>query len=157
MSKQVEYLIISLGDALTPERFWPWAVVTREEYEKEFRAQGWVVSNRRAHLDPEQIALLEKGGMIMITLNDLITTASEAYPDEYIKDCWDFEAAKAKENYVCGDTLALFIVRELESTYSDYHTDEQKVLEAVRVITNALNDLQGVLSALQTLKEKVKK
>lgn len=90
----------------------------------------------------------------MITLNDLITVASEAYPDEYIKDCWDFEAAKVEENYVCGDTLALFIVRELESTYCDYHSDEKKVLEAMRVITNALNDLRGVMLAFQALKEK---
>ncbi len=48
-----------------------------------------------------------------------------------------------------GDTLALFIVRELAETFDPKASDDEQIAEAVRVMTAAKNNLENVISALE--------
>jgi hypothetical protein len=47
-----------------------------------------------------------------------------------------------------GDTLALFIVRELAETFDPDASDDEQIAETVRVMTAARDNLENVISAL---------
>ena len=47
-----------------------------------------------------------------------------------------------------GDTLALFVVRELAETYDADANDEQQITEAVRVMEMAKGNLENIICAL---------
>ncbi len=49
-----------------------------------------------------------------------------------------------------GDTLALFVVRELAETFDPEASDGQQVAEAIRVIAAARNNLDNIVSALES-------
>ena len=49
-----------------------------------------------------------------------------------------------------GDTLALFIVSELSSTYETGLGDEAQILDAVHAMTVAKNELDSVIIALKS-------
>lgn len=48
-----------------------------------------------------------------------------------------------------GDTLALFVVRELAETFDPEASDEQQVAEAIRVMEMASANLDNIITALQ--------
>jgi hypothetical protein len=48
-----------------------------------------------------------------------------------------------------GDTLALFVVRELSETYDPDADDQQQIAEAIRVMEVAAGNLDNIISALQ--------
>jgi hypothetical protein len=50
-----------------------------------------------------------------------------------------------------GDTLAKFVVLELAETFDPDATAEAQINEAVRVIRNAVSQLEGVLEKLHVL------
>ena len=76
-------------------------------------------------------------------LNEIIKIANEGYPDGYLAVYWDFknECILDKEG---GDTLALFIVRELQDTYDPKLNDKQQLSEARIAIDNAIDSLMDV-------------
>ena len=45
-------------------------------------------------------------------LNKIIETANAGYPDDVVSECWDNRKSSPRDND-CGDTLALFIAREI--------------------------------------------
>jgi len=49
-----------------------------------------------------------------------------------------------------GDTLALFIVSELSSTYETGLGDEAQILDAIQAMTIAKNELESVIIALES-------
>ena len=49
-----------------------------------------------------------------------------------------------------GDTLALFIVSELSSTYQAGVEDEGQILHAIHAMTVAKNELESVIIAVQS-------
>jgi len=84
-------------------------------------------------------ALLEKA---LLTLDDIIAVADEAYPDGLIK--------QASDEGKCGDGLAEFIAREIDGTF-DYRISPADVfINAIKALTVARNELNEVIEALMT-------
>ncbi len=52
-----------------------------------------------------------------------------------------------------GDTLALFLVRELSETFEGSHTDQEQIDEAYSVIARSRDDLENVLGAIGSFAE----
>ncbi len=48
-----------------------------------------------------------------------------------------------------GDTLALFVVRELAETFDAEAGEEEQIAEAIRVLSRARRDLDNIVSALE--------
>ncbi len=84
-------------------------------------------------------------------LSQIMQRAASAYPDEYILHFWDEARQCAVPCEGAGDSLAEFICWELYETYDPEAGDEEQIKDAVEVIENAANELQGVVRALQTL------
>ena len=85
-----------------------------------------------------------------MTLNQLVCRAAMAYPEAAIIDCWDTQREKPKK-HDGGDTLALFVARELKDTFDPAADDATQVATAVRAIQTAVDELQGVAHALSDL------
>ncbi len=76
-------------------------------------------------------------------LSEIIAIASRAYPDSAVAAYFeDLEGAH-------GDTLAEFIVRELQDVYDAEASDKDQWSEAARVIRRARDELDHVLAALE--------
>jgi hypothetical protein len=54
-------IIISKGDAYTPERFWERAVCSEEEFTDTLKESGWVKSTCTKYLSTTQLAYLNEG------------------------------------------------------------------------------------------------
>jgi hypothetical protein len=86
-----------------------------------------------------------------MTLNQLIDKANKGYPDGYLVVYWDFVHECVNEKGE-GDTLALFIVRELQDTFDRSASDEAQVEEAVRCLRAAQQDLETAVGGLTSVK-----
>ena len=76
-------------------------------------------------------------------LSEIIAIASRAYPDSAVAAYFeDLDGAH-------GDTLAEFIVRELQDVYDDEASDEDQLSEAARVMRRARDELESVGAALE--------
>jgi hypothetical protein len=51
-------VIICRGSALIPARFWDRAVCSIEEYTKELKESGWVITQSRLYLNKDQLSYL---------------------------------------------------------------------------------------------------
>ncbi|HKS75083.1 MAG TPA: hypothetical protein VJQ82_17885 [Terriglobales bacterium] len=80
-------------------------------------------------------------------LVELLERASQGYPDEYLRENYDRTTGERKRG--SGDTLAEFIVVELSETFDPEASDEEQIVEAVRVLEGAINELQGTIAALE--------
>lgn len=80
-----------------------------------------------------------------MTLNQLLKIVDEAYPDSFTAEYWDPVAQEVNEG-AHGDTLAEFIVRELQGCVCD--TTEDTLEEAIRLMDKAVDDITGVRDAL---------
>ena len=78
-------------------------------------------------------------------LDELIEMASEGYPDGYTLQCWDSKKQQSKE---AGDTLALFIVRELQDFFCPSVSDIESIHAAIKAMVKARNEVDGVVVAL---------
>ena len=89
-----------------------------------------------------------------MNINEIIQIADKAYGDGLISQYWDPEKGHPVDNDCSGDTLAIFIVRELFETYDETESTEQQLKEAMRCIASAasqLDDVQdGLLAAMFT-------
>lgn len=84
-------------------------------------------------------------------LNQIIACAATAYPDELILAYWDKDARQPVDNPDAGDTLALFIVREIKDTFDPAATDVQQVETVIDALTRASNEIERVASVMQYL------
>ena len=81
-----------------------------------------------------------------MTFAKLIETAADAYPEggytlmPYLED----------ELADCGDTLALFVFRELKDTYNVNADEAQQLEDAIAVLERAKFDLEDVISEFET-------
>lgn len=80
-------------------------------------------------------------------LNDLIRIVDKAYPEGQIRENWNFEDECPAEKQT-GDTLAVFIVQEIADTFEPEAEDGEQMAGALRVIHQAIDDLDRVANAL---------
>lgn len=90
-----------------------------------------------------------KGRLTQMMLNEIMEIAAECYPDRSIESYWDPAQQRVYGGADCGDTLALFIVRELRDTYDAELPSEEQIEEAIRVMDRAREDIKGVIDGLQ--------
>jgi len=76
-------------------------------------------------------------------LSEIIAIASQAYPDSAVQAY--FEDLEGQH----GDTLAEFIVRELQDVYDADASSQDQLSEAARAIRRARDELDQVLAALE--------
>jgi hypothetical protein len=82
-----------------------------------------------------------------VTLNKLIRICNKYYDDGYLAMYWNFKKSKPVDTY-SGDTLALFIVREISDTYRVDISDKEQIREAARCMNSASEQLSTVTCAL---------
>lgn len=76
-----------------------------------------------------------------MTCDDLIAMASRAYPDDFVE-------LADQEGDGAGDTLALFVAREIRDTYDEGATGREQILTAVDALNRGATELQSVVEAL---------
>ena len=91
-------------------------------------------------------------------LNEIMEIASHAYDaDGVIMACWDpvHQRARKKPLHGFGDTLALFVCREIAETYDPDASSTEQLTEAVRVMRRASDELARLAAALEAVGRKV--
>lgn len=81
------------------------------------------------------------------TLRQLMQIADDVYPDGLIMQVYLHQKKKPGSNETCGDTQALFLVRELLDTFNPTASKSAQLIEAMRVVRRAANELESVHSA----------
>ena len=85
-----------------------------------------------------------------MTLEELITIASSGYPDDFIRVAyWNSKTKKVRFKIGLGDTLALFIAKELEETYDPEASDSAQIEGAMRAMNRAREDVRQVILKLE--------
>ena len=85
-----------------------------------------------------------------MTLNEIMAVTSRAYDaDGVVLACWDPVDQRARRNprHGYGDTLAVFICREIAETYDPGATSVEQLAEAARVIQRAAAELTRITSS----------
>jgi hypothetical protein len=80
-------------------------------------------------------------------LETILTIANRSYPDDMI----DKYAKNPHRNH--GDTLALFIVREITDTYEMGAPDKEQLAQARKCLGMALREMGRVEKALEEAEE----
>jgi len=80
-------------------------------------------------------------------LVDILNIANEGYPDGFLAVYYHPSTGKSKRG--SGDTLAQFIVREIQDTYDPDASDMQQLAEARRVMSNARREVESVIDKLE--------
>ena len=87
-------------------------------------------------------------------LKQIIRIADQAYSDDgAVERAFAAETGSIDELLV-GDSLAVFIAREIKETYDSDSTREKQLDEAYRVMSVAHEQLENVLNALALAKTK---
>ena len=79
-------------------------------------------------------------------LVNLLNLASIGYRDGDLDSFFDSDTGEYIDN--TGDTLAMFIVRELHSTFLPDTEDQAQLEEAIRAMTVGKGELESVIKAL---------
>ena len=74
--------------------------------------------------------------------------SGDSYPDGLIAQNWDFQDVCPKVDAENGDTLAEFIVLEIADTFEPDADESEQLAGALRVIHQAIDDLEAVANAL---------
>jgi hypothetical protein len=88
-------------------------------------------------------------------LMDLLLISEEAYtasfPESSLLRLVNRRTGRPRQRLPSpiGDTLALFIVRELSETFDPDASDDEQIAEAIRVLSQAKDDLENMVSALE--------
>jgi len=83
-------------------------------------------------------------------LNDLIFRAAVAYPEAAVLDCWNSDREQPRRDNG-GDTLALFVARELYGTFDPQADEATQIATAVNAMQTAADELQAIAHALSDL------
>jgi hypothetical protein len=78
-----------------------------------------------------------------VSINELIAIVSKSYPDNCVQDVYRNEYENA--DILVGDTLAVFIARELHETFDPDASDRDQLETAQRKIETAMHELRGVV------------
>ena len=79
-------------------------------------------------------------------INNIIKKASTGYPDGLIA-YWNFRTKHTRN--IPGDTLALFIVREIASVYDPGESEAWNIRTIKRALRHAIRDIRGTIKALE--------
>lgn len=79
-------------------------------------------------------------------LKKLIEIVDEGYPDGFVKRCFE----NPEKDH--GDTLALFLSREIGDCFDPEATDKEQIEETLRVVFNARRELDEVCEALKRVR-----
>ena len=93
-----------------------------------------------------------------MTLNEIMAVASHAYDaDGVVMACWNPVRQRVRKKTLqgFGDTLALFICREIAETFDPDADSAEQLAEAGRVIQRAADELGRVATALADARRKV--
>ena len=83
-------------------------------------------------------------------LIELIEIIDKAYPDGCVKRCFDSENNYSTESLSdVGDTLALFISREIVDTFEPLSDSHRQLTAAITSLTMAIDELSNVRSELR--------
>ena len=83
-------------------------------------------------------------------INELLEIVHRAYPEEHTRQCWD--AKKQKVRTGTGDSLAEFVVREIEDTFDAGAIEENQLDAALSAMRWACTELTAVIEALEAAK-----
>lgn len=78
-----------------------------------------------------------------MTLNDILDIAADGYYDPALLR----QSGKFNDN--CGDTLALFLAREIRDVYDESLSSEDQIHIVVRAVERARDDVDAVIKALR--------
>ena len=78
---------------------------------------------------------------------DLLNKANGGYPDGYLTEYYNDETGEFNP-HGRGDTLAQFIVTELEETFSSEQSDDDQLFSARHQLQMAVEQLQNTIAAL---------
>lgn len=81
-------------------------------------------------------------------LDKLIEIVDEGYPDGLVKACFE----DGMQDGIHGDTLALFLAREIDDNFDPDATDKEQIEEALRVVFAARRELDAVCDALKMVR-----
>ena len=79
-------------------------------------------------------------------LVDLLNKANKGYKDGYLENYFDPKTGEFVQGK--GDTLAEFIVVELQETFDPKASDEAQINEALRAMDMARRDIDSVMQSL---------
>jgi hypothetical protein len=74
-----------------------------------------------------------------MTTQELIKLASDVYPDGLVAAT--YEDLPAVDTGGCGDTLALFVARELSETFDEEACTEEQLFAAAKAMDKAVREL----------------
>ena len=80
-------------------------------------------------------------------LNEIIAVANGAYPDGKVAEYWENGASQAVDTRA-GDTLALFVAREIADAVRGETDKEAAYFRAAAAMRSAARELEGVADAL---------
>ena len=83
-----------------------------------------------------------------MSIKEILDLANAGYPDGFLATMYDDEGKETPDADKQGDTLALFIVRELIETCDADAGNEDQLATARQALDRAVADLQGVIEAL---------
>lgn len=86
---------------------------------------------------------------VKLTLMDILNAANQHYDERYLSTYFDVRNQARRSG--SGDTLAEFIVRELNETFNGRTSRERQVATAVRALERAKDDIQNAIEGLQNL------
>ena len=85
-----------------------------------------------------------------MTLIDLIDLADRGFTRDFAESSLlDFVDRRGYPRDESGDTVALFIVRELAETFDEEAREEDQIDTAINAMTKARDDLENVIAALE--------
>jgi len=83
----------------------------------------------------------------LMDFEHMFEKVANCWVDDDLLVCWDGKKIKAPRDH--GDTLALFVARELFDVYDP--EDEESVLLCIRAMQHAVCDIEGVIHGLAAL------
>lgn len=81
-----------------------------------------------------------------MTKKELQDMAAKGYPDEFTRVYYDDNGEFT--GYAPGDSLAMFVVIQIDETYDEEAEDTEQISQAVHVLQNGIRDLESTIRAL---------
>ena len=78
----------------------------------------------------------------------VLRAANSSYPDCLIEQYFDLDTGEEREDVSAGDTLALFIGREIHDLSLDHKTINGAVCAVIKGLESAREELDGVIDYL---------
>ena len=94
--------------------------------------------------------MIANGGT-KLTLTELLDAANKHYSDGFIAEYFDPATGMRKVD-ASGDSVAGFIVNEINELFAEEYSREEQIAVAVGALERAQNDIQSAIEGLKELK-----